>query len=246
MRFRVQLDMFAGPLDLLLYLVKKHELEVLEIPIARVAEQYLEILAVLEAVDVDAVGDFLEIATQLMEIKSRLMLPRHDEIEEEPVDDPRHELVARLLEYKRYKEAANVLEERARQWQLRFERRVDDLNDGPSDPANQPIHEVELWDLVSAFGRVIKQKSVEATAKIRYDDTPIEVHMERIKERLATEKRILFTDFFEPGMHRSRMVGLFLALLELIRHHHAGVEQAELFGEIWVLPPQAMEAAAAA
>ena len=106
--------MFAGPLDLLLYLVKKHELEVLEIPIARVAEQYLEILAVLEVIDVDAVGDFLEMATQLMEIKSRLMLPRHEEIEEEPVDDPRQELVARLLEYKRYKEAANVLEERAR------------------------------------------------------------------------------------------------------------------------------------
>lgn len=246
MRFRVQLDMFAGPLDLLLYLVKKHELEVLEIPIARVAEQYLGILTVLEVIDVDAVGDFLEMATQLMEIKSRLMLPRHGEIEEEPVDDPRQELVARLLEYKRYKEAANLLEERARQWQLRFERRVDDLNDGPTDPADQPIHEVELWDLVSAFSRVIKQKSVEATAKIRYDDTPIEVHMERIKQRLAAEQRILFTDFFEPGMHRSRMVGLFLALLELIRHHHASVEQAELFGEIWVLPPQAVEVAAAA
>lgn len=243
MRFRVQLDMFAGPLDLLLYLVKKHELEVLQIPIARVAEQYLEILAVIEVIDVDAVGDFLEMATQLMEIKSRLMLPRHEEIEEETVDDPRQELVTRLLEYKRYKEAANQLEERAREWQLRYERRADDLSEASQDPADQPIHEVELWDLVSAFSRVIKQKSVEVATKIRYDDTPIEVHMERIKERLATEGRILFTDFFEPGMHRSRMVGLFLAVLELIRHHHAGVEQEELFGEIWVLAPQTATAA---
>lgn len=246
MRFRVQLDMFAGPLDLLLYLVKKHELEVLQIPIARVAEQYLEILAVIEVIDVDAVGDFLEMATQLMEIKSRLMLPRHEEIEEETVDDPRQELVTRLLEYKRYKEAANQLEERARQWQLRYERRVDDLSETSQDPADQPIHEVELWDLVSAFSRVIKQKSVEAATKIRYDDTPIEVHMERIKERLATEGRILFSDFFEPGMHRSRMVGLFLAVLELIRHHHACVEQEELFGEIWVLAPQPIATEAAA
>ena len=230
--------MFAGPLDLLLYLVKKHELEVLQIPIARVAEQYLEILTVIEVIDVDAVGDFLEMATQLMEIKSRLMLPRHEEIEEEAVDDPRQELVTRLLEYKRYKEAANQLEERAREWQLRYERRVDDLSEASQDPADQPIHEVELWDLVSAFSRVIKQKSVEVATKIRYDDTPIEVHMERIKERLTTEGRILFTDFFEPGMHRSRMVGLFLAVLELIRHHHAAVEQDELFGEIWVLAPQ--------
>jgi segregation and condensation protein A len=183
-------------------------------------------------------------ATQLMEIKSRMMLPRHEEIEEEPVDDPRQELVSRLLEYKRYKEAANLLEDRARQWQLRFERQGDDLNDRPNDPASQPIHEVELWDLVSAFSRVIKQKSVQTATKIRYDDTPIEVHMERINERLAAEGRVLFTDFFEPGMHRSRMVGLFLALLELIRHHHAAVEQTELFGEIWIMPMAATAAVA--
>src|SRR5689334_19022022 len=185
MRFRVQLDMFAGPLDLLLYLVKKHELEVLEIPIAAVAEQYLEILAVLEQIDVDSVGDFLEVATQLMEIKSRLMLPRHEEIEEEPVDDPRHELVARLLEYKRYKEAASQLEDRARDWQLRFERRVNDLDDEPRGLADEPIGEVELWDLVSAFSRVMREKAAPKPAKIRYDDTPIEVHMERIKMQVA-------------------------------------------------------------
>src|SRR5688500_18346877 len=170
MRFRVQLDMFAGPLDLLLYLVRKHELEVLEIPIARGAEQYLEILAVLEQIDVDAVGDFLEVATQLMEIKSRMMLPRHEEIEEEAVDDPRQELVARLLEYKKYKEAAGLLEERAREWQLRYERRVNDLDDGPTNPAEQPIHDIEVRDLVSAFSRVMKQKSSAVTTKIRYDD----------------------------------------------------------------------------
>ena len=235
MRFRVQLDMFAGPLDLLLYLVKKHELEVLEIPIARVAEQYLEILAVIEQIDVDGVGDFLEIATQLMEIKSRLMLPRHEEIEEEPIDDPRHDLVARLLEYKKYKEAAGLLEERARDWGLRYQRRVNDLDAGPTDPALQPIHEVELWDLVSAFSRVMKEKNPAKATKIRYDDTPIEVHMARIEERLAAEGRLTFVSLFEAGMHRSRMVGLFLALLELIRHRRAAVEQQELFGEIWVM-----------
>lgn len=236
--------MFAGPLDLLLYLVRKHELEVLEIPIAVVAEQYLEILAVLEQIDVDAVGDFLEVATQLMEIKSRMMLPRHEEIEEEPVDDPRHELVSRLLEYKRYKEAAGLLEERARQWHLRFERRVNDLDEDARDPADQPIHEVELWDLVSAFSRVMKEKSAAKTTKIRYDDTPIDVHMARIEGRIAAQGRLSFASLFEPGMHRSQMVGLFLALLELIRHHRARVEQAELFGEIWVLPPEATAMAA--
>jgi segregation and condensation protein A len=244
MRFRVQLDMFAGPFDLLLYLVRKHELDVLEIPIARVAQQYLEILAVLEQIDVDSVGDFLDVATQLMEIKSRLMLPRHEEIEEAPVDDPRHELVERLLEYKKYKEAAGLLEDRARQWSLRYERRVNDLDAGPLDPAEQPIRDVELWDLVSALSRVMRRQAAAAkTTKIRYDDTPIEVHMARIEERLAGEGRLAFASLFEPGMHRSRMVGLFLALLELIRHHRARAEQAELFGEIWILPPEGMQIA---
>jgi segregation and condensation protein A len=235
MRFRVQLDMFAGPLDLLLYLVRKHELDVLDIPIAAVAEQYHEILAVLEQIDVDSVGDFLEVATQLMEIKSRLMLPRHEEIEEEPVDDPRQELVTRLLEYKRYKEAASLLDDRAREWQLRFERRVNDLDDEPRGLADQPIAEVEMWDLVSAFSRVMREKAAPKPTKIRYDDTPIEVHMEHIKARVAAAGRLLFTDLFEPGMHRSKMVGLFLALLELIRHAQAAVEQTALFGEIWIL-----------
>jgi segregation and condensation protein A len=233
--------MFSGPLDLLLYLVRKHELEVLEIPIARVAEQYLQIITVLEQIDVDAVGDFLEIATQLMEIKSRMMLPRHEEIEEEPVDDPRHELVSRLLEYKKYKEAAGLLEERARDWQLRYQRGVNDLGESPRDPAEQPIHEVELWDLVSAFSRVMREKGAAKATRIRYDDTPIDVHMARIEERIAAEGRLSFASLFEPGMHRSRMVGLFLALLELIRHRRACVEQTELFGEIWILPPEAMQ-----
>ena len=243
MRFRVQLDVFAGPLDLLLYLVRKHELDVLDIPISLVAEQYLEILAALEQIDVDAVGDFLEIATQLMEIKSRLMLPRQEESEEEPLDDPRQELVARLLEYKRYKEAAGVLEERARQWQLRFERRTNDLDDAPRDPADQPIHEVELWDLVSAFTRLMREKAVPKPTKIRYDDTPIEVHMQRIRERLASEPRLALASLFEAGMHRSQLVGMFLAVLELMRHGEAHAEQAELFGEIWIVAPEAGAAA---
>ena len=237
MRFRVQLDTFAGPLDLLFYLVRKHELDVLDIPISLVADQYLEILSVLEQIDVDAVGDFLEVATQLMEIKSRMMLPRQEEIEEEQIDDPRHELVSRLLEYKRYKEAASLLEARAQQWQLRFERRTDDLAAGPRDPADQPIQEVELWDLVSAFSRVMRQKAVAKGTKIRYDDTPIEVHMQRIRERLASEPRFELATLFEECMHRSRLVGLFLALLELMRHGEARAEQSTLFGEIWILAP---------
>jgi segregation and condensation protein A len=120
---------------------------------------------------------------------------------------------------------------------------VNDLDDGPRDPADQPIHEVELWDLVSAFNRVMKVKNAAKTTRIRYDDTPIDVHMARIEARIAAEGRLLFTTLFEPGMHRSRMVGLFLALLELVRHRRARCEQVDLFGEIWVLPPEGLQIA---
>jgi len=235
MRFRVQLDMFAGPLDLLWYLVRKQELDVLDIPIARVTEQYLELITVLEQIDVNAVGDFLEVATKLMEIKSRLMLPRHEEEEaEELVEDPRQDIVERLLDYKKYRDAASLLAERGRQWQQRYSRRANDLPTGSLDPAEQPIQEVELWDLVSAFARVIRDNEAAQPAAIRYDETPIEVTMESIRGRLSVESPLAFTSLFEPEMHRSQLIGIFLAVLELIRHHHVQVEQTELFGEIWI------------
>ena len=234
MRFRVQLDMFSGPLDLLWYLVRKHELDILDIPIARVTEQYLEMIAVMEAIDVNAVGDFLELATRLMEIKSRMMLPRQED-EEEAVDDPRHDMIERLLEYKKYKDAASMLEQRGQEFQRRFARRVNDLPTSRIDPAEQPIQEVEMWDLVSAFARVVRDNAAVQPSNICYDDTPIEVYMDRIRERLAVEPRLAFTSLFERDLHRSQLVGIFLAVLELIRHLQVQVEQEELFGEIWIL-----------
>jgi segregation and condensation protein A len=244
MRFRVQLDMFAGPLDLLWYLVRKQELDILDIPIARVTEQYLEMLTVLEVIDVNAVGDFLELATRLMEIKSKLMLPRHEEeeTEENSVEDPRQDIVQRLLDYKKYKDAASMLAERGQLWQQRFARRANDMPTGGVDPLEQEIHEVELWDLVSAFARVVRDNAAATPKAIRYDDTPIEVYMDRIRERLATESRLAFSSLFEAGMIRSQMIGIFLAVLELIRHHHVQVEQPELFGEIWVAVKAAEDA----
>ena len=235
MQFRVQLDMFSGPMDLMWYLVRKHELDILDIPIALVTQQYLEMLAVLEQVDVNSVGDFLELASRLMEIKSKLMLPRQEDDTEEEIEDPRQDIVQRLLEYKRYKDAASMLEDRSREWQLRFSRRVNDLPSRTIDQSQQPIQEVEMWDLVSAFARVMRDSDSVQPSAIRYDDTPIDVYMEQIRQRLTSESRIPFTSLFEEGMIKSQMVGIFLAVLELIRHHQVQVDQTELFGEIWIL-----------
>ncbi len=236
MRFRVTLDMFAGPLDLLWYLVRKQELDILDISIARVTEQYLEMLTVLEVIDVNAVGDFLELATRLMEIKSRMMLPRHleDEKEEAVIEDPRHDIVQRLLEYKKYRDAASMLAERGQIWQQRFARRESDSPVEGVDLTAQPIQELELWDLVSAFARVIRDRATAIPKAIRYDETPIEIYMDRIRELLTEKAPLAFTSLFQEGMVRSQMIGMFLAVLELIRHHQVQVEQADLFGEIWI------------
>jgi segregation and condensation protein A len=235
MDFRVDLNVFRGPLDLLLYLVRKHEVEIVDIPIAPITDQYLEYLAVLEQLDVGAVGDFLEVASTLIEIKSQQVLPRGDEVEDE-LGDPRQELVRRLLEYKKYRDAASVLEQRSRDWQQHYPRFSSDLAPRERDPAEEPIHEVELWDLVSAFGRIIRETEASKPSNIVYDETPIHVYMSRIHARLLEQGSLSFSGLFQPGMHRSTLVGIFLAVLELVRHHQVRVEQNDLFGEIWILP----------
>jgi chromatin segregation and condensation protein Rec8/ScpA/Scc1 (kleisin family) len=165
MDFRVELDTFRGPLDLLLYLVRKHEVDVADIPIALITDQYIAHLEVLQQLDVNAVGDFLDLASTLIEIKSQMVLPRGGE-ESQEWDDPRDELVARLLEYKQYKDAASLLDERSRDWQQHYPRLASDLPPRHVDPAGQPIHEVELWDLVSALGRILRDNQAAERAGI--------------------------------------------------------------------------------
>ena len=238
MDFKVELTEFRGPLDLLLFLVRKHEVEITEIPIAPIAEQFLQYLEVLQELDVNDVGDFVELASTLIEIKSRSVLPRVEEIEE-PLEDPRKDLVRKLLEYKQFKDAASMLEERGREWQQHFPRLTSDLPRRERDPAEEPIHEVELWDLVSAFGRILREQAAVSPSNIVYDDTPIEVYMERIHAKLLAGGKLPISELFAEFTNRSKLVGLFLATLELVRHHGVHLEQNELFDEIWILPGDA-------
>ena len=236
MPFRIDLsNLFRGPMDLLLHLVKKHEVEITDIPVALIAEQYLAHLEVLKELDVDAVGDFIDMASTLIELKSRLVLP-HGEEEVATLDDPRDELVTRLLEYKKFKDAASMLEEQSRAAQQRFARLSDDTPSRRHDLAGEPIQEVELWDLVSAMGRVLRDNAPPPTSNIVYDDTPIQVYMQRIHLQVVQEGRAAISEFFTPGAHKSALIGTFLAILELVRHHSVRTEQNDLHGEIWILP----------
>lgn len=242
--YRVELDVFQGPLDLLLYLVERQELEILDLPIAEITGQFLEFLEVLELIDLDLVGDFVVLASALVEIKSRHVLP-HPEDEEQPVEiegDPRGELIQQLLEYKKYKDASKLLEEHAAIWQERYPRLSDDRPSQGKDPAADFIKDVELWDLVSALSRVLRTSAPEKHANIRYDDTPISVYVERIGIQVREEKRVAFSSLFAGENERSRIVGVFLAILELLRHHGYRAEQPRDYREIWIMPPPEQDA----
>ncbi|MBR5626323.1 MAG: segregation/condensation protein A [Thermoguttaceae bacterium] len=229
--FRVSLDVFNGPLDLLLFLIRKHELDIFDIPITKILEQYMEFLNVLKEINIDSIGEFLVLASTLLEIKSYQTLPSEEEVEEE-LEDPRKDLVVQLLAYKKFCKNAGFLEERGRIWQRRYPRLANDIVPRSRNYAEEPIQEVELWDLVSAFGRILRERSPSMKHVIVKDDIPVSVHMQRIHNRLKRERKIDFTSLFRQGDPKSTLVGIFLAVLELVRHEFAYVEQEVLFGEI--------------
>ncbi len=240
MNFKVESDHFRGPVDLLLYLVRRHEVEVTNIALAGVTHEYLEYIDILKEISIDQVGDFIEVASILVELKARAVLPRNEleqeDDDEATMDDPRQDLVRRLLMFKQFKDASNLLEEQRVNWQKHYSRMADDLPSKKVDPADQPIKEVELWDLVSAFGRVLRDNRPVPQANILYDETPIHVYMQRIHAKIVRQKSVSFSELFEAGMHKSSMVGIFLAVLELTRYHNVVAQQNELHSEILIVP----------
>lgn len=232
MEYTVDLPTFRGPLDLLLFLVKQNEVDLYDIPIAVISEQFLGYLNLLQVIDVEAAGEFLVMAATLMEIKSKMMLPREEgQIAEE--QDPRLELVKQLIEYKKYKEAAALLEVQADRQLARLPRTPMELPAAP-DLAQQPLRKVELWDLVSAFGRLMRETAALQPSHIAIDETPLQVHMDRIIELLQKHDRLSLSELYTPPHTRGRLLGLFLATLELIRGRLVWAEQPESFGDVWL------------
>jgi segregation and condensation protein A len=228
--YLVDLDTFRGPLDLLLYLVKRDEIDIRDIPIARVCEQFKAYLDAVQWIDVEQAGEFLVMAATLVEIKTRMLLPRPEE-SSEAADDPRLELVKQLVQYKKFKDAAALLEARAEEQSQRLPRQP---MLAPASAAPPPVKAVELWDLVSAFGRLMRETLALQIQTIAIDETPLHVYMEMILQQLQTAKRLPFSALFTPPYTRGRLVGLFLALLELTKTRRIIPEQPEPLGDIWL------------
>lgn len=244
MDYRIQLDAYAGPLDLLLHLVKRNEIDLHDIPIAELTEQYLAHLQLLQDLDMDQAGEFLVMAATLLEIKSQMIVPRPEEAEEDEAGegeessdevgdptDPRYELVQQLLAYKRYKDAASQLEQRQEDWAARFAVRPIDRAKPDKDESEAELREIELEDvnvfeLCEAFGRLLSSIGEFSGHSVTDDDTPIGLHAEDIADRLQREGPMTLRRICE-GRNRAEVIGLFLAMLELVRDKRVAVVQDE-------------------
>jgi len=232
--YKVALEVYNGPLDLLLFLIRREEVDIHDIPIARVTEQYVAYVELLEQLDPDAAGDFLVLAATLMEIKSRMLLPQPPPEEAtEELGDPRLELVRQLLEYKKYKDAAGRLEQAA-DLQMQRAARAPAMPETTADELE--LDSVEVWDLFEAFRRLLEQTGRTAPVhRVGVDDTPIALHAADIVDALdRADGRLLFEEVFQ-GRSKPEMIGLFLALLELIRQRRVRAAQDRPFGPIVII-----------
>ncbi|MCI0652054.1 MAG: segregation/condensation protein A [Planctomycetes bacterium] len=240
--FQPRVESFAGPLDLLLYLIHKNEVDIFDIPIAEILEQYLAHVKILERhrlIDLGEAGAFLVMASRLMEIKSRMLLPElaaaEDEgLLEEEIVDPRLSLVEQLLEYKEIKERAVMLERVHEEWASRYERPLAELPPPPPDTLD--LSAINVWDLCAAFQRVLADARTEAVAVIEIDDTPIEEIIASIQRRLEENASgtLSFDAVFRPALGRAGLISHFLALLEMARLHLIWITQESDLGEILV------------
>jgi segregation and condensation protein A len=229
--YKVRLDIFEGPLDLLLYLIKKEELDIYNIPITKITEQYLEQLALMETLDLEIAGEFLVMAATLMQIKSRMLLPPDPEGVETEQEDPRAELVRRLLEYKAFKEAS----ERLRGFESRRGGMFTRLNVEPEiDSGDSPLVEVSIFDLLSALAKVLKTLPKEAAHEIGKDEFSVAEKVHEIYHRLLKDPVIRLGELFRSAKNKFEAITTFLAVLELIRQKEIAVAQDTHFGEIEV------------
>jgi segregation and condensation protein A len=234
--YSVKLDSFEGPLDLLIHLIKKNEVNIYDIPIALITQHYLEYVEMMKELNLDTVGEFLVMAATLIHIKSKMLLPRPDPNQAElPEEDPREALVRRLLEHQKFKAAAELLHERAvlrgAQW-IRPDRRVADI--AGDEYAYEPEVEVDLFSLLAAFRGVLERAKQRPRMLLPPEEVPVEVRIEQLLAMVSETEACGFEDLFSKDDSRGAMITTFLALLEMIRLKLIRVFQTTPFGPIRV------------
>ncbi len=234
--YRIKLQVFEGPLDLLLFLIRKNELDIYDIPIESVTRQYLEAIRAMQQLDLDLAGEFFVMAATLMEIKSRMLLPKGQHAVDPNADDeevdPRWELVHQLLQYKKFKEAAAELAQLAETRQNLMERHISSLSASEAERPLRSVDRIELWNVFNIVLRRLAEKLV--VGEIHDEVVTVADQMEWLLTRTETERSFVFTSLFPEGVTLRRLVATFLAMLELTRLKKLRVRQDEAFADIVV------------
>jgi len=224
---KVRLDIFEGPLDLLLYLIKKEHLNIYDIPIAKVIEQYLQFLEVMKLLDINLASEYLVTAANLINIKSKMILPRQEEAQEEE-EDPREELVRRLLEYEKFKDAAEFLRDKEVERNRYFKRPTVDF------PTGEVYIEASIFDLISAFKSALKEIPKDVFFEVVKDEFTVEEKIHDLLHLLLVKDKVSLAELFTSAKNKLEIVVTFLAILELIKVKEIAAIQEELFGSILI------------
>ena len=232
MSYKIKLEIFEGPLDLLLYLIRKDHLDIVDIPIAEITEQYLKYLELMQLLDLNIAGEFLVMAATLMHIKSKTLLPPEETDENMgQEEDPREELIKKLLEYKKFKEAAAFLENKESVQRNVFKR------DNPKRDIKgeeEVFFETSLFDLISAFSKALKDIPKDIFREIIEDEFTVEGKIHDLLHLLVKNKKMLLNEAFERAKNKYEIIATFLAVLELIRQKEIVLAQQGIFGSICV------------
>ncbi len=236
MTYKVKLEVFEGPLDLLLYLIKKEEVDIYDIPIAKITDQYLEYMELMQLLDLTIAGEFLVMAATLMHIKSKLLLPPDEtDVESEEELDPRAELVKRLLEYKKFKEAAAELAQKESHQKHFYARVGSGINMDELPAAKDEFFEASLFDLITAFTKVLRDIPKEMFYQIIKDEFTVSEKIHDVLHMLVDNKKVMFTDLFKAAKNKAEIITTFLAILELIKIREISIIQHAHFGEIEIV-----------
>jgi len=241
MKLDIKLENFEGPLDLLLHLIKKNEMEIWDIQVTRITEQYLAILDAMHNLNLDVAGEFLVMASTLLHIKSKLLLPQsEDELVEEEEEDPRAELVRRLLEYQKYKDAALDLDDRELLGRDVFARKFTppELSQDDEEPS---FYEVGIYDLVEALQDILARAPKDVVHEVGLEQISIAERINHILGRLSGCDSLNFSDLFGDKPRRNDVIATFLAMLELVKMRTVKLMQNDRCGSIWLFPIAAEE-----
>ncbi|WP_070121626.1 segregation/condensation protein A [Bacillus marinisedimentorum] len=240
-KYSVKIDAFEGPLDLLLHLINRFEIDIYDIPVAEITDQYMGYIHAMQELELDIASEYLVMAATLLAMKSRMLLPKQEpaELDEEFYEeegDPRDELINRLVEYRKFKEAAGVLKKREAERSLVYTKEHADFQEFAQEDAAPSSLDVNLYDMIGALQKMLKRKQAKKPpqTKINRQEIPIEARMDEIVSDLKNWKgRKSFTDLF-PHDDREQIVVTFLAVLELLKMKKIHCEQDKNFSEIWV------------